>query len=462
MSKKRVAVIGGGPGGYVAAIRLAQLGAAVTLIEKDMLGGTCLNRGCIPTKVLLHAAELWAEIGEAATFGIAVDGRRLDWAALMRRKDATVARLTGGVGFLMKKHGVEVIAGRAAFTGPTTLEITAPDGTTSALTAEAFVVATGSEPALPPVPGFDLPGIATSTEALAFDRLPRSLVVVGGGVIGVELAFVHAAFGTQVTIVEALPGILANVDDDLVAVVRARLKALGVAVHTGVAVAGVTAQADGYAVAIAGPKPFTVVAEKVLVATGRRPATDGLGLERAGVGLDRRRIVTGRDLRTSLPHVWAIGDCTAPIMLAHLASHQGLEAAESIMGVAGAHAVAAVPGAIYTRPEIAWVGMSEKEARAKGLDVVVGRFPLAANGKSLIMNAGDGLVKVIAERKYRQILGVHVIGPRATDLIGEAGLGLTLDATLDDVAATIHAHPTIAEAIAEAALVAAGRPIHAP
>lgn len=463
MSRKNVAVIGGGPGGYVAAIRLAQLGAEVTLVEKDVLGGTCLNRGCIPTKVLLHTAELYETAKSAKHLGFEADNCRVDWGQLMKRKQTVVGRLTGGVGALMKRHNIAVLPGTARFISPNELAVTPASGPEKRLKADIFVIAAGSEPAMPPVPGFDLAGIATSTEALAFEHLPKSLAVVGGGVIGIELASVYASLGTKVTVIEALPSILANVDEEFIPIILARLKKLGVTIHIKTAVSKITATKEGYALSAKGDAAVEIVAEKVLVCTGRRPAVDGLGLDKAGVAVEKRRILVDGQMRTNVPHIYAIGDCASPIMLAHAASHQGLAAAAAIMGQDGhgGDAMAApVPGAIYTHPEIAWVGLTEKEARAKGLAIKVGRFPLAANGKSLIMDGTDGMIKIIAGADYGEILGVHIIGPRATDLIAEAGLALTLEAIVDDIAATIHAHPTVAEAMAEAAMAVRGQAIH--
>lgn len=461
MAKKQVVVIGGGPGGYVAAIRLAQLGAAVTIVEKDALGGTCLNRGCIPTKVLLHTVDLYEQAKNGKKLGFSAENCRVDWSALQKRKKQVVSTLTGGVGMLLQKRGVNIVGGAAAFVSPREVEVTAASGNKSRLAADAFIIAAGSETAIPPVPGLDLPGIATSTEALELAALPSSLLLVGGGVIGVELAGVFAPLGVTVTIVEMLPRILPNVDEELAALLHARLEALGVTIHTGAALQKVEARGQGFQATVKGESVFTVAAEQVLAAAGRKPSTAGLGLELAGVKTERGRICVDGAMRTSAPGIYAVGDCASPIMLAHVASKEGEVAAENIMGHEAVMEYKAIPGAIYTNPEIAWAGLSEREAKAAGHDVVVGRFPLMGNGKSLVMDDTGGMVKVVADRRYNEMLGVHIIGPRATELIAEAVLALRLEATLEDVAAAVHAHPTVSEAVAEGALAALGRAIHA-
>lgn len=462
MSKKKsVVVIGGGPGGYVAAIRLAQLGASVTLVEKDTLGGTCLNRGCIPTKVLLHTVELYEQVLHSGELGFEADNCRVNWPNLLKRKQQVVSRLTGGVGMLLQKRGVTVVKGDASFAGPKSVAVKTAGGKTEKLSADAFIVAAGSVPSAPPVKGFDLPGVATSNEALDYATPPKSLVLVGGGIIGVELASVFAPLGCNVTIVEMLPRILPNVDEELAAAMHKRLEAMGITIHTAASVKEVAARGTGFAVTVAGASSLTLEAEKVLVAAGRRPATEGLGLEKAGIKAERGRIVVDTAMRTNVPGIYAIGDCASPIMLAHVASREGEVAAENIMGHTASVDYKAIPGAIYTSPEIGWVGLSEKDAREKGYDVMVGRFPLAGNGKSLVMNETGGMVKVVAEKRYGEILGVHIMGPRATDLIAEAVLAISMEATVDDLIAAVHAHPTVSEAVAEGTMASLGRAIHA-
>lgn len=462
MSKKKsVVIIGGGPGGYVAAIRLAQLGASVTLVEKDTLGGTCLNRGCIPTKVFLHTVELYEQVSHSRDLGLEADNCRVNWPNLLKRKQQVVNRLTGGVNMLLQKRGVTVIKGDASFAGPKTVEVKTAGGKTEKLSADAFIVAAGSVPSAPPVKGFDLPGVATSNEALDFASPPKSLVLVGGGIIGVELASVFAPLGCTVTIVEMLPRILPTVDEELAAIMHKRLEAMGITIHTATSVKEVAARGAGFAVTLTGASSLTLEAEKVLVAAGRRPATEGLGLEKAGIKAERGRIVVDKAMRTNVPGIYAIGDCASPIMLAHVAAREGEIAAENIMGHAASVDYKAIPGAIYTSPEIGWVGLSEKDALDKGYEVMVGRFPLAGNGKSLVMDETGGMVKIVAEKRYGEILGAHVMGPRATDLIAEAVLAISMEATVDDLIAAVHAHPTVSEAVAEGTMASIGRAIHA-
>ncbi len=459
MSTKKILVIGGGPGGYVAALRAAQLGARVTLVEKGALGGTCLNRGCIPTKTLLHTVELYNEVRRGAELGLAAPDVRVDWPALRRRQSQVVGRLVGGVGGLLKGRGVEVVSATARLLGPKEAEITRPDGRKEKIPAHDIILATGSVPARPPVPGFDLPGVVASDEALVFDTPPKSMLIVGGGVIGVELASVFAPLGTEVTVVEMLPDILPNVDEELVGIMRGLLERRGIKVHAGATVQGVEKAAGGLTVSVGGPAPFRRTVEKVLVATGRRPNLEGLGLAEIGAAVEKGRVKVDERMATNLPGLWAVGDCASPVMLAHVASREGEVAAENIMGRRARMNYRAVPGAIYTSPEIAWVGLTEKEARARGHRVKVGRFPMLFNGKSLVMDAAEGIFKIVADEQYGEILGVHLMGPRVTDMIGEAALALTMEGALEDVAAVIHAHPTVNEAFGEAALAALGRPL---
>ena len=456
---KRVIIIGAGPGGYVAAIRAAQLGATVTVIEKGDVGGTCLNVGCIPTKVLLHSAELFtAMTHEGPSIGIFADNVRFDWPAIMKRKTSVVKRLTGGVGSLLRSNAVTLVPGQAKLVAPNAVEIAG-----QRLEADAIIIAAGSVPAVPPIPGLDLPGVITSDGALSLEALPKSIAIAGGGVIGVEFASVFASFGVTVTVVEMLPRILPNIDAEAAAILRKALTKKGVAFHTASKLQSVVKNGEGLRLAVETPEgPQTIDVDKLLVATGRRPNTAGLGLEELGVAMDRARIVTDNRMRTNVPGVYAIGDCTSKIMLAHVAEHEGEVAVENIMGHDAVMDYTAVPSAIYTTPAVASVGLSEEDAVKAGHTVKVGRFPLAANGKALIAGETDGLVKIIADTRHDAILGVHIIGGPATDMIAEGGLALRLEATLDEIITTIHAHPTVSEAVAEAAMAALGRAIHMP
>ncbi|MDR1740787.1 MAG: dihydrolipoyl dehydrogenase [Synergistaceae bacterium] len=455
---KRIVVIGGGPGGYVAAIRAAQLGAAVTLVEKGSLGGTCLNVGCIPTKVLLHSAELYSAVkNEGPSIGILAEGVRFDWAAIQKRKASVVSQLVGGVGVLLKSNGVDRVTGEAKLTSPRTVEAGG-----RVIEADAIVIATGSVPSVPPIKGLAIGGnVITSDGALSLPSLPGSIAIAGGGVIGVEFASVFSSFGVSVTVVEMLPQILPNIDSEIAAVLRAALEAKGVVFHTGAKLNSV--ESDGSSVSLdvgteSGPIKLNV--DTLLVATGRRPSAPDMGT--AGVDVQRGRIVVNEYMETSVPGIYAIGDCASPIMLAHVASREGEIAVENAMGAREKMEYKTVPSAIYTSPAAASVGLSEDAARKAGHKVKVGRFPLSANGKSVIAGDAGGLIKIVADERYDEVLGVHILGGPATDMIAEAGLALRLEATIDEIVTTIHAHPTVSEAMGEAALAALGRAIHMP
>ena len=460
---KRVVVIGGGPGGYVAAIRASQLGAAVTVIEKNKMGGTCLNVGCIPTKALLHSAELYTAMkNQGPSIGIFADNLRFDWPTIERRKQDVVNHLVNGVEGLLKSNGVECVYGEARLAAPTLVEV-AGDG--RRVEADAVILAAGSEPSIPPIPGLDLkdPDLITSDGALSLDALPKSIAIAGGGVIGVEFASVFASFGVSVTVVEMLPQILPNVDEEVAAILRRSLESKGVVFHTGARLESVTRNGRALPLAVAGSSgPVELTVDKLLVATGRRPQTRGLGLEAVGVETQRGRVAVNDRMETGVPNVYAIGDCASPIMLAHVASREGEVAAENIMGHPGVMDYKTVPSAIYTSPALASVGLSEEAAVKTGAKVRVGRFPLAANGKSVLSGDADGMIKIVSEDRYGEVLGVHIVGGPATDMIGEAGLAIRLEATLEEIVSTVHAHPTVSEAIGESALTAWGRAIHLP
>lgn len=459
MSAKRIIVIGAGPGGYVAAVHAAHLGASVTLIEKKAIGGTCLNVGCIPTKVLLHTAELLNELkSEAKRIGVLVDNPRLDWNALMKRKALTVSRLSKGTLDLVKSNGIEYIEGHAVLKGPRSVEV---NGTV--YEADAILIATGSVPDVPDVPGYDLEGVITSDDALSLASPPESMVVSGGGIIGMEFAAAYAAFGTRVTVVVTSPEILRNLDEDIALILRKNLEKKGVAFHTGTSITKVTRPGDKLKLEMTSPSgPMEMEAEKLLVAKGRRPYTEGLGIEALGIETKRGRIVTDRHMETNVKGVYAIGDCVNDYMLAHVASREGEVAVENMMGQSVEMDYTTTPGAIYTSPEIATVGLMEKEAAQKGLKVKVGRFPLMMNGKSLITGDTSGVMKVIADESTRKILGVQMVGGPATDMIAEGALALHFGATPEDILHTIHAHPTVSESMAEAAANVFGLGIHTP
>jgi len=458
---KRVAVIGGGPGGYVAAIRAAQLGASVTLVEKNKLGGTCLNVGCIPTKALLHSAELYTAMKrEGPSIGIFADNLRFDWPTVVKRKNNVVNHLVGGVGGLLRSNGIEHVQGEARLAAPNRVEVG-----NKLIEADAIIVATGSEPAVPPVPGLNsnLNDVVTSDGALSFDILPRSIVIAGGGVIGVEFASVFASFGVAVTVVEMLPRILPNVDAEVADILRRSLESKEVAFYTDARLNSVARGAHGLILNVASQAGvIELTADKLLIATGRRPYIKNLGIESLGVAMERGRIVVDERMETSVKNVYAIGDCASRILLAHVASREGEVAAENIMGHEAVMDYKAVPSAVYTSPAVASVGLSEDDARRAGHQVSVGRFPLLANGKSVVTGDTGGMIKIVSDERYGEILGVHIVGGPATDMIGEGVLALRLEATLDEIVSTIHAHPTVGEAIGEAALASWSRAIHLP
>ena len=462
---KTVLVIGGGPGGYVAAIRAAQLGAKVTVIEREHLGGTCLNIGCIPTKCLLHSAELVSQIrDQGKEIGVEADNVRVNFPQVIAHKNAVSKQLTGGVAGLLKANKVARIDGEASFTGPKTLSVKKSDGSVEEMTADAIIVATGSVNAQPPIPGLkENPNCIDSTGALSLEKLPKSMVVIGGGVIGLELACAYAAFGTKITVVEALDHMLPMLDGDLTAIGVKHMKKMGMEFNLECPVQAVEASPVGAKVVCKNKAGETVSfeAEKVLVAIGRKANTASLNLEAAGLANDRGRIIVNDKMETSVPGVYAIGDCVKGYaQLAHTASAMGEVAAENICGVEAHYDEKTNPTCVYMEPEAASVGLTEEQAKAKGIDYKVGKFPLVANGKSLIINGGEGLVKIIADAKYEEVLGMHIIGPRATDLIAEGALALRLEATVDELISTIHSHPTVSESVRECALNVQKRAIH--
>ena len=459
---KKVIVVGGGPGGYVAAIRAAQLGAETHLVEKENLGGTCLNVGCIPTKALLHTAELYHAVKHGERIGLVGDSVQLDWKALMNRKNSVVRRLVGGVAGLLKANGVTVHKGTGQLISGEEVQIQGDKPAT--LRADAIILSTGSVPVKLNFPGADLPGVVDSTGVLSLDKLPASIAIIGGGVIGVEFAALYAALGSQVTVIELLPEILPGIDSELAANLKQSLSKKGVRFLNGAKLEAVSKTATGLSAHVAlGNETKEIDAEIVLVAVGRRAYTEGAGLEAAGVKLERGKVVVDDHYRTNLPKVYAIGDCNGITMLAHAASHQGIAAAEHALGHAAAgHGKPIVPACVYTHPELAAVGLTEDKIKELDIAYKRGVFPLAGNGKSMIDEGEGGFVKILAGAKYGEILGVHMVGPRATEIIGEATLAMRLEATVDELVSTIHAHPTVSESLGEAALAVDNLAIHWP
>ncbi|MDR3354269.1 MAG: dihydrolipoyl dehydrogenase [Synergistaceae bacterium] len=457
----KIAVIGGGPGGYVAAIRAAQLGAEVTLVEGGKLGGTCLNAGCIPTKALLHSAQLADAIRNGAEFGVSAEPV-IDFVKVQRQKEKIVKKLTGGVGMLLKANKVSVLSGYASFRDSKTLAVKGESGETT-LSADKIIIATGSKPANLPIPGIDSPQCVDSTGALRFESVPKSMAIIGGGVIGVELASIYSAFGSKITIIEMEPEILPLMDSELVGMLRKILVKKGIEIFVSAKLESIEDAGDAAKVNVSlADKKIVLDAEKVLVSIGRRTNTDEIAMDAAGINNDRGRITVDDSMRTNVPDIYAVGDCNGRTMLAHVASAQGEIAAEHAMGHDAKYDAKTNTSCIYTKPEFASVGLSENEAKRRGLQYIVGKFPLAANGKALISGGGEGVVKILADPKYGEILGLHILGAHATDMIAEGALAIGLEATLNEIAGTIHAHPTVSEAVREAALAAAGRAIHVP
>lgn len=458
---KKIIVMGGGPGGYVAAIRAAQLGAEVHLVESEKLGGTCLNVGCIPTKAILHTAELYQEVMNSASIGLLADNIRVDWPAVLKRKQQVVRRLVGGVDGLLKANKVTVHKGKGTLADSRIVQIDGEE--TAKINGDAIIIATGSEPVRLKFPGADLPGVIDSTAALSLEKIPQSIVIIGGGVIGVEFAALFSAFGAKVTVVEMLPQILPPIDGEIAVQVRQELTKHGVQFLTEARLTEVARQGEELcAKAEINGVIQEVPGELVLVAVGRRPRTEGIGLEALGIAAERGKIKVDANFMTNVPGVYAIGDCNGILMLAHAASAQGHAAAEHAMGHEAVYAANTVPSCIYTSPEVGGVGMTEEQVKAKGIDYNVGRFPLAGNGKAMIECGGTGMIKIIAGAKYGEILGVHIFGPRATDMIAEAALAIRLEATVEELISTIHAHPTVSEAVGEAAMAVTGNAIHWP
>lgn len=454
-----VLVIGGGPGGYVAAIRAAQLGAKVTLAERAEIGGTCLNRGCMPTKALLHSSEVYELATNSADIGIIGRDVAVDWPRVQATRQSVSDKLTGGVRALMRANKVTVVEGEAKFTGPKTVKV--GDKT---LNPDKIIIAVGSKPVMPPIPGLkECPACIDSTACLKLDHIPESLVVIGGGVIGVELGSVYRRFGSKVSVLELQDRILPQMDGELAELAAAQLVAEGMDLRTGAKVTRVDTTTNGAAVhAEIGGKDTVFEAEKVLVCVGRSPNLEGLGLDKAGIAVEGGFIKVDKRLETSVPGVFAVGDCSGRLMLAHAAMAMGEAAAENAMGGEAGFNEDMSPACAYVGPEIAGVGYTEERAKELGIEYIVGRFPTSANGRSLVSGCTGGLIKVLAGPKFGEILGVHILAPSATELIEEAALAIRLEATLDELTDTIHCHPTVAEALREAALAAQKRAIHIP
>jgi dihydrolipoamide dehydrogenase len=460
-----VVVIGAGPGGYVCAIRAAQLGMKVAVVEKrKALGGTCLNVGCIPSKALLHASEMFEEAGHGlGALGVVVAPPKLDLRAMMKHKDDTVAANVNGVAFLFKKNKIDWLQGEGRITAPGHVVVAGADGAETTHEAKAIVIATGSDVARLPGIEIDERQIVSSTGALSLPKPPKSLIVVGAGVIGLELGSVWRRLGAQVTVVEFLDRILPGMDGEVGKQMQRLLEKQGFKFHLSHKVATVEKMANGVKATIepaAGGAAQTLEAEVVLVAIGRRPYTQGLGLEALGVAMERGQIVIDNHFATNVPTVYAIGDVVRGPMLAHKAEDEGMALAEILAGQAGHVNTDVIPGVVYTSPEVASVGKSEEELKAAGVAYAVGKFPFTANGRARAMRHTDGFVKVLADAASDRVLGVHIVGFGAGEMIHEAAVLMEFGGSSEDLARTCHAHPTMSEAVKEAALAVAKRAIH--
>jgi dihydrolipoamide dehydrogenase len=464
MAKKQVdtVVIGGGPGGYVCAIRLGQLKQKVVCVEKEEVGGVCLNWGCVPSKALISASHTYEKMQGSSQMGLVAEGVRLDVPKMQEWKSGIVKKLTGGIRGLFRGNGVELVMGNARVTGPNTVEVTTKDGVET-FEAKTIVVATGSSTIEIPTFKFDGKQIIGAKEAVSLTEVPKRLLVIGGGVIGLELGCVYQKFGSQLTVVEATPGLLPGVDADVTAVVEKRLVKHGAKILKNTKALGYEKNADGslaVKVDVGGGKTEIVETDVVLVAVGMRPNGAGLGLEEIGVKVERGFVPTDKVGRTNVPSVFAIGDVSGVPMLAHKASKEGEVAAEVIAGHRAEKDWVAIPGAIFTDPEIAVVGLTETQAKEKGMDVRIGKFPFAALGRAMAVNETEGFFKVVSDKETHKVLGVHIVGPSATDLISEGALALEMHAFLEDIGLTIHPHPTLGEGLMEASMAGLGHAIH--
>jgi len=453
-----VVVVGTGPGGYVSAIRCAQLGLSVAAIEDDRPGGVCLNWGCIPTKALLRNAEVVHLIQRAGDFGVTVGEVKADYAEAVKRSRSVADRMAKGVEFLFKKNKITLFPGTGTLKSKSSVEVKGAAGTETLEAARAIILATGSQPKSLPGVTIDEKVVISSNGAVRNETRPKSIAVIGAGAVGMEFADVYAAYGTQVTVLEALPRVLPVEDEDASTLLNRLFTRRGITIKTGVKVSSVKPGGPGVIVETDGGR---VEAEQVLMAVGRGARTAGVGLETAGVTLERGYVKVSPTMETSVKGIYAIGDMAGAPLLAHKAMAEGVVAAEAI---AGQHPrpidYTNVPSCTYCRPQVASIGFSEAKARENGREVQVGKFPFTASGKAVALGETDGFVKVVADKASGEILGVHIVGPEATEIIHEFAVGRTLEATLEEIMHTIHAHPTLSEAALEATLAALGQAIH--
>lgn len=454
-------VIGGGPAGYAGAIRAAQLGKKVACIEMERPGGTCLNWGCIPTKALLKGAEVYQEIKHAADYGLKVEGLSFDFAAVMARSRKVSDNMAAGIGFLFKKNKVDHIVGKARVIAPGMVEITEGAAKGKFYKAKNLLLATGCKPRRLPDLDHANPRVLTSFEALQLKEKPESIVVLGAGAIGMEFAYFLNTFGTKVTVVEMKPTLLPVEDDEVSAVVERSFKKQGIDIHTGTKSEKIETSATGVKVHLDKDGKKTVVeASHVLVAIGITPYLEGLLAPAVKLDLEKGYLKVNDAYQTNVPGIYAAGDIIGPPWLAHVATYEAINAVNGMFGASKPKRVKNFPGCTYCQPQVASVGLTERACKEKGLEYKVGKFPFTASGKAVAINHAEGFVKVITGKKYGEILGAHIVGPEATELIAEYGLALDAELTVDDIHATIHAHPTLSEALAEAAAAVHGEAIH--
>lgn len=456
-----IVVIGSGPAGYVGAIRAAQLGARVVIVEKNSVGGTCLNVGCIPTKVLLACVAVLESVKNGAQFGVKVAGFELDLPAMMSRKNSVVKRLVGGVESLLGKNKIRLVRGDARITDTNVVTVDTPEGVETIRT-DKIVICTGSTTALLPLPGLEVgENVWTSTEALSPNAVPKSMLIIGAGAIGLEAGYTFARLGTEVLVVEMMPQILPAADTETANELMKALKKAGVKFMLGSTVTGAEDTKDGKRVRIkTGDKEEARDFEKVLVAVGRKAAIWGIGLDEVGIKHDKRKILVDEHMRTNIPNIYAAGDCVGEPMLAHVGWTESVVAVEHAMGMDSKMDYSAIPACVYTTPECASVGLTEDQARERCKDIKIGKFTFNHNGKAMGIGETEGFIKIITEPKYGEILGVHMVGPHVTDLIIEGVVAMRNELTVDELVATIHPHPTLSEVTQEAAYDALGRAIH--
>lgn len=464
MPEREIVIVGGGPGGYIAAIRAAQLGGKVTLIEKEEIGGTCLNWGCIPTKTLLRGVEILETLRKGKEFGIQAKEVKVDFLKLMARKDRAIKTLITGVSNLLQAWGVEVIKGKASLLSSKEIEVVEGGEEKKILCPRKIILAPGSVSADLPLPGKNLSKVIDSQGALKLTSLPDSLIIIGAGPMGLEFGTIFAALGSKVTILEMMPQILPQEDGEIASTLEGILKYLHVQIYTNCLVKEIREDQEGQkeVSVVLNNAERKFVSEYVLMAGGRKPNLEGMSVEKVGIKTSSKGIEVNAKMETNIHHIYAIGDATGQIMLAHYAMAQGVVAAENAVGGEAILERRVVPRCVYTFPEVAAVGLTEEEALRAGYDLKIGRYPFAANGKATAMGERNGFVKIIAEKKYGEILGIHILGPQATELISEAILAMRLEATAKDIARTIHPHPTLSEALMEAALDVDGEALHLP